>query len=144
MSHFNVSLIVWAKSQDSVHKPQFLKTKETRSGSNRVPSAYQPSTLPPGHTGSQIRIATRMLEIATRPTPLIKTRLKMVLPMLMKIVIPTKILMILPMTTTTRTTATTATTATTTREKKKKKIIVVAATMTITMTTTASMVMMIR
>ena len=23
--HFNVSLIVWAKSQDSVHKPQFLR-----------------------------------------------------------------------------------------------------------------------
>ena len=28
MSHLNVSLIVWAKSQDSVHKPQFLKRKE--------------------------------------------------------------------------------------------------------------------
>ena len=46
MSHFNVSLIVWAKSQDSVHKPQFLKTKDSRSGSNRGPSAYQPSALP--------------------------------------------------------------------------------------------------
>ena len=47
------SLIVWAKSQDSVHKPQFLKRKESRSGSNRGPSAYQPSALPLGHTGSQ-------------------------------------------------------------------------------------------
>ena len=28
MGHFNVSLIVWAKSQDSVHKPQFLKRRE--------------------------------------------------------------------------------------------------------------------
>ena len=40
-SHFNVSLIVRAKSRDSVRKPQFLKRKESRSGSNRGPSAYQ-------------------------------------------------------------------------------------------------------
>ena len=53
MSHFNVSLIVWTKSQDSVHKPQFLKRKESRSGSNLGPSAYQPSALPLGHTGPQ-------------------------------------------------------------------------------------------
>ena len=53
MSHFNVSLIVWAKSQDSVRKSQFLKRKESRSGSNRGSSAYQPSALPLGHTGSQ-------------------------------------------------------------------------------------------
>ena len=54
MSHFNVSLTVRAKSQDSVHKPQFLKKrKECRSGSNRGPSAYQPRALPLGHTGSQ-------------------------------------------------------------------------------------------
>ena len=46
MSHFNVSLIVWAKSQDNVHKPQFLKRKESRNGSNRGPSAYQPRALP--------------------------------------------------------------------------------------------------
>ena len=50
MSHFHVLLIVWAKSQDSVHKPQFMKRKESRSGSNRGPSAYQPSALPLGHT----------------------------------------------------------------------------------------------
>ena len=43
MSHFNVSLIVWAESQDSVHKPQFLKRKESQSRSNRGPSAYQPA-----------------------------------------------------------------------------------------------------
>ena len=49
---FNFSLILWAKSQDSVHKPQFLKRKESRSGSNRGPPAYQPSALPLGHTGS--------------------------------------------------------------------------------------------
>ena len=49
MSHFIVSLTVWAKSQNSVHKPQFLKRKESRSGSNRGPSAYQPSALPLGH-----------------------------------------------------------------------------------------------
>ena len=52
MSHFNVSLTVWAKSQDSVHKPQVLKRKESRSGSNRGPSAYQPSSSPLGRTGS--------------------------------------------------------------------------------------------
>ena len=52
MRHFNVSLIVWAKSQDSVHKPQFWKRKESQNGSNRGPSAYKPSALPLGHTGS--------------------------------------------------------------------------------------------
>ena len=31
-SHFNVSLIVRAKSQDSVHRPQLLNGKESRSG----------------------------------------------------------------------------------------------------------------
>ena len=51
--HFNLSLSVWAESQDSVRKPQFLKRKESRSGSNRGPSAYQPSALPLGHTGSR-------------------------------------------------------------------------------------------
>ena len=51
--HFDVSLIVRAKSQDSVHKPQFLKRKESRSGSNRGPSADQHSALPLGHTVSQ-------------------------------------------------------------------------------------------
>ena len=30
VSHFNISLIVWAKPQDSVHKPQFLKRREKR------------------------------------------------------------------------------------------------------------------
>ena len=44
---------MWAKSQDSVHKPQFLKRKESQSRLNRGPSAYQPSTVPLGHTGSQ-------------------------------------------------------------------------------------------
>ena len=38
--HFNVSLIVWANSQDGVHKPQFLKRKESQSGFNQGPSAY--------------------------------------------------------------------------------------------------------
>ena len=33
--HFSVSLVVWAKSQDSVNKPQFLKRKESRCGSNK-------------------------------------------------------------------------------------------------------------
>ena len=51
VSLFNVSLIVWAESQDSVHKPHFLKRKESQSGSNRGPSAYQPSALPLGYTG---------------------------------------------------------------------------------------------
>ena len=63
MSHFTVSLTVWAKSQDSVHKPQFLKTKESRSGSNRGPSANQPSALPLGHTGSPTNWACPLLFI---------------------------------------------------------------------------------
>ena len=54
MRHFNLSLIVWAKLQDSVHKPQILKRNESRSGSNRGPSAHQPSALPLGHTGSHL------------------------------------------------------------------------------------------
>ena len=53
MSHLNVSFIVGAKTQDSVRKPQFLKRKESRSGLNPGPCAYQPSALPLGHTGSQ-------------------------------------------------------------------------------------------
>ena len=36
MSHFNVSLTVWAKSQDSVHKPQFLKRRERRADADRT------------------------------------------------------------------------------------------------------------
>ena len=55
LSRFNVSLIVWTKSQDSNHKPQVLKRKESRSGSNRCPSAYQLSVLPLGHTGSPLK-----------------------------------------------------------------------------------------
>ena len=51
--HVNVSLTVWATSQDSVRNPQFLKRKESRSGSNQGSSAYQPSALPLGHRGSQ-------------------------------------------------------------------------------------------
>ena len=53
VSHFNVSVIVWAKSQDSVHKTHFLKRKEVQGGSNQGPSAYQPSALPLGRTGSR-------------------------------------------------------------------------------------------
>ena len=45
---------MWAKSQDTVHKSQFLKRKESRRGSNRGPSTYQPSALPLGHTGSPL------------------------------------------------------------------------------------------
>ena len=48
---------MWAKSQDSVHKPQFFKRKESRSGSNHGPSAYQPGALPPGHTGSPLELS---------------------------------------------------------------------------------------
>ena len=63
MSHFSVSLIVWAKSQNGVHKPHILKRKESRSGSNRGPSAYQPSALPLGHTGSLKKFFFKRCEI---------------------------------------------------------------------------------
>ena len=63
-SHFNVPLIVWAKSQDSVHKAQFSKRKEIWSGSKQGPSAYQPSALPLGHTGSQ-SYALRLAQLYT-------------------------------------------------------------------------------
>ena len=36
VGHFNVSLIVWAKSQDSVRKPQFLKRRERRAEADRT------------------------------------------------------------------------------------------------------------
>ena len=36
VSHFNVSLIVWAKSQDSVHKPQYLKRRERTAEADRT------------------------------------------------------------------------------------------------------------
>ena len=49
--HWNVLVNVWAKSQASINKLQFLTRKESRSGSNRRPSAYQHSALPLGHTG---------------------------------------------------------------------------------------------
>ena len=52
-SRFNVSLIVRDKVTDSVHRPQFLKRKESRSGLEPSPSAYQPNALPLGHTGSR-------------------------------------------------------------------------------------------
>ena len=68
VSHFNVSLTVRAKSQDSVHKPPFfLKRKESRSGSNRGPSAYQPSALPLGHTGSRFLRNKHFALVSTRP-----------------------------------------------------------------------------
>ena len=67
MSHFNVSLIVGAKSQDSVHKSQFLKREESRSGSNRGPSAYQTSALPLGHTGSWASVPGSDLTKAVAP-----------------------------------------------------------------------------
>ena len=36
VSHFNVSLIVQAESQESVHKPQFLKRRERRAKVDRT------------------------------------------------------------------------------------------------------------
>ena len=36
VSHFNVSLIVWAKSQDSVRKPQFFRRRERRAEADRT------------------------------------------------------------------------------------------------------------
>ena len=42
--------LLWGtKSQDSVHRPQLLKRKESRG-----PSAYQPNALSLGQTGSQV------------------------------------------------------------------------------------------
>ena len=39
-------------SQDRVHRPQLLKKKESRSVPSRGPSAYQPTALMLGHTGT--------------------------------------------------------------------------------------------
>ena len=43
-------------------KPPFWKRKESRSGSNRGPSAYQPSALPLGHTGLRL-VVLKVLHI---------------------------------------------------------------------------------
>ena len=62
VSQFKVSLMVWAKSQDSVQKPQVWKRKESWSGSNRG-AAYQPSALPLGHTDSLQGLSIQLLEL---------------------------------------------------------------------------------
>ena len=69
-----VSTIVWAKSKDSVHKPPFLKRKESRSGSNRGPSAYQPSALPLGHTGSHEVDNNNVSSAALQPVKITSSR----------------------------------------------------------------------
>ena len=51
-SRFNISLIVRDKVTDSVHRPQFLKRKESRSGLE-LRSLCLPASLPLGHTGSR-------------------------------------------------------------------------------------------
>ena len=78
---------MWAKSQHSVHKPQFLKRKESRSGSNQSPSAYQPCALPLGHTSSHDRdngdshkntqsaTQTRLADRNAKPAPCVGIRL---------------------------------------------------------------------
>ena len=55
-----LAVIVWSKSQGSAHKLPFLKRKESRRGSNQGPSAYKPSALPLGHTGSHTVEDSRM------------------------------------------------------------------------------------
>ena len=69
MSRFNVSLIVSAKSRDSVHKPQILKRKESRSGSTPGPSAYQPGSLFLGQIGSRLECRKHW---ALRPQKLLR------------------------------------------------------------------------
>ena len=67
MSHFTVSLIVWAKSQDSVHKPQFLR--ERRAEADRTEVLLLTSLAPyrwatPAHSFDR-RLANQL--IAVRP-----------------------------------------------------------------------------
>ena len=52
-SHFKVSLFWGTKWPDSVHRPQFLKRKESRSRFEPRSLAYQPNALPLGQTGSR-------------------------------------------------------------------------------------------
>ena len=54
MGHFNVSSIVWAKSQVSVHKPHFLKRRERTAEADRTTVLLLTSqnALPLGHIGS--------------------------------------------------------------------------------------------
>ena len=67
MSHFNVSLIVWAKSQDSVHKPQFSKRRERRADADRTKvllltsqASYRKAT--PAHTAE---LAVQSVSVGT-------------------------------------------------------------------------------
>ena len=58
MSHFNVSLIVWAKSQDSVQKSQFLNRRERRAKADRTKVLLLTSQAPyrwptPAHNGKE-------------------------------------------------------------------------------------------
>ena len=53
--------LLCGQSQDSIHKP--LLFQDSRSGSNRGPSAYQPSALLRGHTNSQCGRANAYLNI---------------------------------------------------------------------------------
>ena len=53
MSHFNVSVIVWAKSQDSVHKlPFFGRERRAEADRTEVLLLTSLAPLPLGHTGS--------------------------------------------------------------------------------------------
>ena len=52
MSHFNVSLIVWAKSQDNAHKPQILKRRKAQA--DRTEVLLLTSLPTPAHTLRQV------------------------------------------------------------------------------------------
>ena len=51
----HVSLIVWAKSKDSVHKPQFLKRRERRAKADRT-EVLLLTTLAPYHSATPAHI----------------------------------------------------------------------------------------
>ena len=59
VSHFHFLLIVWAKSQENVHKPQFLKRKESRRGSHEATPAHNICQ----HSVSQVFTALVLLQV---------------------------------------------------------------------------------
>ena len=71
---FNVSLIVRTKSQDSVHKPQLLKRKESRSGKSTINKSIYSFQCGQSEPGS--RPSCLLPACATGPNPRCRIRLR--------------------------------------------------------------------
>jgi len=64
-SHLNVSLIVRDSHKTVSTNHKFWRERRTEAVSNRGPSAYQPTDLPLGQTGSRRRLLRRQFHFST-------------------------------------------------------------------------------